>query len=135
MNPLVDPGPRRVHCHKEHLGSTRGATNAPLAKEVPAVKYVISWTTRATASEESQARSLQVFSNWSPAEGANFLQFLSRLDGRGGYAVVETDDPTLVAKDMATFGPFFDFEVHPVLEIQESAQIAAEAVGFRNSIR
>jgi hypothetical protein len=45
------------------------------------MKYVIAWEDRgaggATA-EELQARSLQVFSKWSPAEGANFLQFLGR---------------------------------------------------------
>jgi len=99
------------------------------------MKYVISWTTRATGSEELQARSLQVFSSWSPAEGANFLQFLSRIDGRGGYAVVETEDPTLIAKDMSTFGPFFEFHVHPVLEIQEGAQLGMQAIDFRNSIR
>jgi Protein of unknown function (DUF3303) len=99
------------------------------------VKYVVSWEAGPSASEELQARSLQVFGNWSPAEGTNFLQFLGRVDGRGGFAVVETDDPTLLARDMATFGPFFEFHVHPVLEIQESAQVAMQAVDFRNSIR
>jgi Protein of unknown function (DUF3303) len=103
-------------------------------REVPVVKYVISWNTRANASEELQARSLQVFSKWSPADGLDFQQFLGRVDGRGGYAVVETEDPTLIAKDMATFGAFFDFDVQPVLEIQESAQIGMQAVEFRNSI-
>ena len=48
--------------------------------------------------------------------------------------MVETEDPTLIAKDMATFGAFFDFDGQPVLEIQESAQIGMQAVDFRNSI-
>ena len=67
------------------------------------MKYVVSWETRQTASEEMQARGLQVFSKWTPSEGTTFHQFLGRVDGRGGYAVVETDDPALVAKDMAVF--------------------------------
>lgn len=98
------------------------------------MKYVIAWQTRQSTSEEMQARSLQVFSKWSPSEGADFQQFLGRVDGRGGFAVVETEDPALIAKDMATFGPFFEFQVHPVMEIAETAGIAMEAVELRHSI-
>lgn len=62
------------------------------------MKYVVSWQPRSNMTEEMQARSLQVFGKWSPAEGANFLQFLGRIDGPGGFAVVETDDPALLAR-------------------------------------
>lgn len=98
------------------------------------MKYVVAWETRANATEEQQARGLQVFSQWSPSEQANFREFLGRIDGRGGFAVVETDDPTIVAKDMALFAPFFEFSVYPVLEIAETAQISGEAVAQRQSI-
>jgi hypothetical protein len=98
------------------------------------MKYVVTWESRANASEELQARSLQVFSKWSPAEGTDFVQFLARVDGRGGFAVVETEDVTLVARDMATFGPFYDFSVYPVLDVRDSARIAGEAVEFRQSV-
>src|SRR5688572_23025155 len=97
------------------------------------MKYVISWEFRPSATEETQARSLQVFSKWSPAEGTTFVQFLARADGAGGFAVVETDDPALIARDTAIFGAFFDMRVYPVLDIQESARIAGEAVEFRGS--
>jgi len=97
------------------------------------MKYVVSWETRATGSEEDQARSLQVFGKWSPAEGTNFVQFLGRVDGRGGFAVVEADDVTLIARDMAVFGAFFDMSVYPVLDVQQTAQIAGEAIQFRQS--
>jgi hypothetical protein len=98
------------------------------------MKYVVSWETRQTASEELQGRGLQVFSKWAPSEGTTFHQFLGRVDGRGGYAVVETDDPALIARDMAIFGAFFDMSVHPVMEITDIAMIGAEAVEFRASI-
>ena len=98
------------------------------------MKYLVSWTTRQNASEDVQARSLQVFSKWSPAEGTNFVQFLGRVDGRGGFAVIETDDVTLIARDMAVFGAFFDMSVYPVLEVQQIAQIGAGAVEFRGSV-
>ncbi|MET0999358.1 MAG: DUF3303 family protein [Marmoricola sp.] len=98
------------------------------------MKYVVSWETRQTASEELQARGLQVFSKWSPAPGADFKEFVGRVDGRGGFAVVEADSPAVVARDMAIFGAFFDMTVYPVLEVTETAGIAAEAVEFRSSI-
>jgi hypothetical protein len=37
------------------------------------MKYVVTWESRANASEELQARSLQVFSKWSPAEGTDLF--------------------------------------------------------------
>jgi hypothetical protein len=98
------------------------------------MKYVVSWETRQNTSEETQARSLQVFGKWSPSEGTNFLQFVGRADGKGGFAVVETDDPTLIAHDLAIFGAFFDMTLYPVLDIADSARIGGDAVDFRRSI-
>jgi hypothetical protein len=97
------------------------------------MKYVVAWETRGNASEDLQARSLQVFSRWSPAEGTAFLQFVGRVDGRGGFAVVEAEDVALVARDMAIFSAYFDMSVYPVLDIQESARIGGEAVAFRQA--
>jgi hypothetical protein len=98
------------------------------------MKYVLTWETRANASEEVDARSLQVFSKWTPSEGTDFVQFVWRVDGRGGFAVVETEDVTLIARDTAIFGAFLDFSVYPVLDAQEAARIAGEAVEFRQSV-
>jgi hypothetical protein len=98
------------------------------------MKYVIAWEVPENASEEMQARSLQVFGKWSPAEGTNFLQFLNRVDSRGGFAVVETEDPTLIARDTAIFGAFLNFTVHPVMDIEEGTRILNEAVEFRRNV-
>ncbi len=98
------------------------------------MKYMVSWVALPNASEEMQARALQVFGKWSPAEGATFVQFLGRVDGRGGFAVVETDDVSLIARDMAVFSPFFETSVYPVLDIQEAARIGLEAAEFRRSV-
>ncbi|QZY28383.1 DUF3303 domain-containing protein [Nocardioides coralli] len=98
------------------------------------MKYVISWESRQGVTEEMAARSLQVFSKWSPSEGAHFREFLGRVDGRGGFAVVETDDVALIAKDTAPFTSWFDFAVVPVLEVGETATIAGEAMEFLASV-
>jgi hypothetical protein len=98
------------------------------------MKYVVTWENRSNATEETAARSEQVFSKWTPHEGSTFKVFLARIDGRGGFAVVETDDPTLVLRDTALFGAFFDFSVYPVLEIADSTAIEMETVEHLRSI-
>jgi hypothetical protein len=99
------------------------------------MKYVITWeSSAAAASEELRARSLQVFSKWTPSEGTNFKEFVERVDGRGGFAVVETDDPALIHRDTAMFSPFFDFTVHPVLEIADATAIDMEVTQLLASI-
>jgi hypothetical protein len=102
------------------------------------MKYVLSWTPRqggsAADNEASLKRGLDVFSKWSPAAGATFHQFVGRVDGEGGFAVVETDDPRLILGDTAKFQPFFEFHLYPVVEITEVAQIGSEAIDFRSSI-
>jgi hypothetical protein len=53
--------------------------------------------------------------------------------GPGGFAVVETDDPALLARDTAIFSTFFDMTVYPVLDVQEAARIGGEALEFIRS--
>jgi hypothetical protein len=102
------------------------------------MKYLVSWTARAggsaTDNEAAVKRSLAVFGKWAPPSDATFHQFLARADGTGGYAVVETDNPASVAEGPAKFGPYFEFEVIPVMDITEGVQIVNEAIDFRDSI-
>jgi hypothetical protein len=99
------------------------------------MKYVVTWENRPSAVEETAVRGLAVFSKWAPHEGSNFREFLGRVDGRGGFAVVETDDPATIAKDVAPFTGFFDFSVYPVQEIADTAATGTEAVAFLQSIQ
>jgi len=48
--------------------------------------------------------------------------------------VVESDNPMLVAEGPAKFGPWFAFEVIPVLDMPEAMPIVQEAIDFRDSI-
>lgn len=98
------------------------------------MKYVVMWEPNANTTEETLRRSLQVFGKWSPSEGNTFHQFLGRIDGQGGFAVVETENPGLIARDTASFGAWFDFHVYPVLDIAETAAVDAEALEFLASV-
>lgn len=98
------------------------------------MKYLISWETRPGITEQAATRALQVFGKWSPTQPEQFKEFLGRIDGNGGFAVVETDDPKLIAKDTAPFVSFFEFHVYPCLEIMDQAALEMEAVAFLESI-
>lgn len=102
------------------------------------MKYLVSFMSREGGSaadiEVAEKRSMDVFSKWTPPEGVTFHQFLARLDARGGYAVVESDNPMLVAEGPAKFAPWFDFEVTPVVDMAEAMSVAQEAIDFRDSI-
>ena len=102
------------------------------------MKYLVTWRARAGGSaEDNEAavrRSLAVFSKWSPPSDATFHQFLYRLDGNGGCLVAETDNPASVAEGPAKFGPYFEFEVTPVMDITEGVQLVNEGADFRDSI-
>jgi len=102
------------------------------------MKYMVSWTARdggsAAENEAAVKRSLQVFSKWSPPQGDTFHQFLTRLDGEGGYAVIESDNPLNILDSAAKFGVWFKFEVTPVVDIMDGTPVAAQAIEFRDSI-
>jgi hypothetical protein len=101
------------------------------------MKYVVSFRPRQGGSssevERDVKRGLAAFAAWRPAEGVTFHQFVARLDG-GGYAVVEADDPALVAEGPTKFGVWFDFDVVPVIDVGAIVPIAQEAIDFRASI-
>jgi len=102
------------------------------------MKFVVTWKNRsgasAKANETSAARVLEVFAKWAPPSDETFHQFLGRLDGTGGFAVVETDNPDSLAEAPAKFGTYLDFEIIPVNDITETTRVLAEGVEFRKSV-
>jgi hypothetical protein len=103
------------------------------------MKYVVTWTVpvgrSAQQREADLARSLKVFSKWTPTGDVIFHELLARVDGNGGFAVVEADNAASLAADVEKWVPFHDFQVFPVLEIQEALALAQQAMEFRNSVQ
>ena len=102
------------------------------------MKYLVSWKVRpggsAADNEAAVERSLEVFAKWSPPADSTFHQFLTRLDGEGGYALVETDNPASVLEGPSKFGPFFEFSVVPCLDVLDGVKVYAEGVAFRKGV-
>jgi hypothetical protein len=102
------------------------------------MKYAMTWTTRMGGSgkdnEDAARRALELFSKWEPAAGTTFHQFVGRIDGDGGFAIVETDNPTELLTETAKFAPFNIFQVYPVVDMGEWAQASQGGIDFRGSI-
>jgi hypothetical protein len=100
--------------------------------------FVVTWKNRSGGSakknDESAARVLEVFAKWTPPSDLTFHQFLGRLDGTGGFAVVETANPDALADAAAKFGTYLEFDIIPVNVISETTRLLAEGVEFRKSI-
>lgn len=102
------------------------------------MKYVVSWTARGSGSaadiEVGERRSMEVFAKWAPDPSVTFLQFVQRVDGDGGFSVVETDNPEELLADAAKFSPWFAFQVFPVVDMTEAVGVFNDALEFRDSI-
>lgn len=102
------------------------------------MKYVMTWTTRfggsAAENDAVVRRGLQMFSKWQQPAGATFHQFVGRLDGAGGFAVVETDNPADLLDGASKFATLNEFQLYPVVDIADWMRSAQEGVEFRESI-
>ena len=85
-------------------------------------------------SEEGERRSLAVFAKWQPPAGAEFKGFYGFADGRGGVALVEADSAATLTRTTAPWTAWLRFTMTPIVPIEESAAIGAEAIAFRDSI-
>ena len=90
------------------------------------MKYVMAWTSRLGGSgkdnEDGVQRAWQLFSKWQPPACTTFHQFVGRIDGEGGFAVVETDDPAELLDGTSKFAPFNVFQIYPVIDMNDWAQ-------------
>jgi hypothetical protein len=95
--------------------------------------FLVTWDFT-DSSEAGAARSLKVFQNWQPAQGAEFKGFYGYADGSGGVAVVEVDSAATLARLTAPFIPWLRFNARPILPVEEAAAISGEALAFLGGI-
>src|SRR5271166_3917063 len=95
------------------------------------MKFVVTWKPRfgesAAENEASVARVLEVYRQWTPPSNFTIHQFVARVDGEGGFVVVEGDKPASQAQSIFyKFFPFIEIAVYPVLDIGEAGGLALQ---------
>lgn len=87
---------------------------------------------RGGVTEDMEKRSLQLFTQWSPP--FEFKVHYSRGDNGGGIGIVETDSAEAIIEGIAPWIPFFEFEVMPVVDIQEAVPVVQRVHAWRDSV-
>lgn len=91
------------------------------------------YSTRGSVTEESQKRGTRLFTDWTPP--FEFKEHYTRGDGKGGIAIIESDSPEAIVEGISPWLPFFDFDVTPVMPVEESIPIAQRAYAWRDSVQ
>lgn len=94
--------------------------------------FGVLYTWRAGLTEETQERTLNLFTQWSPP--FEFKANYTRGDGKGGIGIVESDSAEAIVEGIAPWGPFFDFEVMPIVDIQAAVPVLQHAYAWRGSV-
>jgi hypothetical protein len=77
---------------------------------------------------------LAAFTKWSQPPSTTYHQFVGRIDGGGGFAVVETDSPADLVETTGQFATILDYQIYPVVDIAQAAQALQRGVEFREAV-
>lgn len=84
-------------------------------------------------SEEAHKRTLALFSSWTPP--FEMKGHYSRADGNGGVAIFEAADAAIVLEGVHPWLPFFEIELCPAIDAQESIPIFVRANAWRDAVK
>ena len=99
------------------------------------MKYMIEYEIRSAGlgldqNFDSSQALVTAFSKWKPEEGLTVQAFVSNLGGRGGYVLVEANDPKVIVSFVSKFNFWNDVEVVPVVDVGEVVPIASASLDW-----
>lgn len=101
-------------------------------------KYLMSWKTRAAGTAQQNHDDgkaiLAAFAKWQIPTDQNYKEFLSRVDGEGGFAVIETDNQAGLLDGVSKFTTWLEFDIVPVVDIMDGVSVLAAGAEFRESV-
>ena len=83
-------------------------------------------------SEERDKRQLALFTNWQPP--FEFKHHWARADQNGGIAIFEADSAAVVLEGIAPWNTYLDFEVTPIVAIEEAVPLLMKTNAWRDSV-
>jgi hypothetical protein len=96
--------------------------------------FAVTYTVR-NATEETEKRSLNLFTQWKPPSGYEFKAHYALCDGRGGLVIAEAATTAALLEAHAPWAPFFEFQAVPILEIERAVPIFQKVNAWRDSVR
>ena len=97
--------------------------------------FQASWTRRDSgATEDGDRRVLAILEKFEVPEGVTVHSWVERVDGTGGFGLLEADDPQALAAGFPIFSPYFAFEAVPVVQHADAVAALAAAVQFRDGL-
>ena len=87
---------------------------------------------KAGATEESAKRQLQLFGAWRPP--FEFKAHWARADQNGGIAIFEADDAAVVLEGIAPWTVYLDFDLSPIVPIEDAVPLFAKTNAWRDSV-
>lgn len=97
--------------------------------------FAVIYTPRGDVTEEKEKRSLQLFTNWTPPDGYDQKAHYTRADGGGGIVIAEASSAAALAEAAAPWGPFFEIETVPLVDVSEGVAIAQKVNAWRDSVQ
>ena len=95
--------------------------------------FVAVYKGKDTATEETAKRQLQLFLSWQPP--FEFKHHWARADQNGGIALFEADSAAVVLEGIAPWTVYLDFEVAPVIPIEQAVPVIQKTNAWRDSVR
>jgi hypothetical protein len=93
------------------------------------------WTRRDSgANEDADKRVLAILEKFVVPDSVTIHSWVERVDGTGGFGLLEADDPQALAAGFPIFTPYFSFEAIPVIQHADSVAALQAAVAFREGL-
>lgn len=96
--------------------------------------FAMTYTAR-NVTEKKDKRSLNLFMHWKPPSGYEFKSHYALADGTGGMGIIEASSAAAILEAHSPWGPFFEFRIVPVVEIEKAVPIFQRVNEWRDSIK
>ena len=85
------------------------------------MKFIVQWTARPGSNPKDNVESseslLEAFGSWTPPAEWTISEFVTRVDGKGGLLICETDDLAGIDHAVAQYLAWLDYDVIPVVDV------------------
>lgn len=101
-------------------------------------KYLLTWKTRSGGSAQQNHEDgktvLAAFAKRQRPADQKWSEFLVRIDGQGGAAVIETDNQASLLDGTSKFTTWLEFDLVPMVDIMDGVSTLGEGAEFRDSV-